>query len=162
MEIRKSTPTEKTQIIKVHQQAFGNDQGDEIGQLVQDLFEDETALPILSLIALNGNNIVGHILFTTVKVAGASKGIKAQILAPLAVLPEAQGNCVGTLLIKKGLVELKKSGVSLVFVLGHPEYYSRLGFTPAGILGFEAPHPIPSEHSECMDGTRIVFKCYRK
>ena len=35
--------------------------------------------------------------------------------------------------------------LKLVFVLGHPEYYPRFGFTPAGRLGFEAPYPIPDE-----------------
>ena len=35
--------------------------------------------------------------------------------------------------------------LKLVFVLGHPEYYPRFGFTPAGRLGFGAPYPIPDE-----------------
>ena len=43
---------------------------------------------------------------------------------------------------------MSESGVELVFVLGHPEYYPRHGFTPAGALGFEAPYPIPDEHAE--------------
>ena len=49
--------------------------------------------------------------------------------------------------IKEGLNQLRNSGVDLVFVLGHPEYYPRFGFTPAGVLGFEAPYPIPDEHA---------------
>ena len=43
--------------------------------------------------------------------------------------------------------QLKQSGVELVFVLGHPDYYPRSGFTPAGELGYEAPYHIPEEHS---------------
>jgi len=38
--------------------------------------------------------------------------------------------------------------VELVFVLGHPEYYPRTGFTPAGVLGYEAPYHIPEEHAD--------------
>ena len=32
-------------------------------------------------------------------------------------------------------------------MLGHPDYYPRSGFTPAGILGYEAPYHIPAEHA---------------
>jgi predicted N-acetyltransferase YhbS len=39
-------------------------------------------------------------------------------------------------------------GVELVFVLGHPGYYPRFGFKPAGVLGFEAPYPIPEKHAD--------------
>jgi predicted N-acetyltransferase YhbS len=38
-------------------------------------------------------------------------------------------------------------GVALVFVLGHPGYYPKYGFAAAGSKGFEAPYPIPPEHS---------------
>ena len=51
----------------------------------------------------------------------------------------------GTIKINTGLDYLKKRGVELVFVLGHPTYYPRCGFTPAGVLGYEAPFPIPEE-----------------
>jgi putative acetyltransferase len=53
-----------------------------------------------------------------------------------------------TIDIEKGLRHLTKTGVDLVFVLGHPEYYPRYGFKPAGHLGFEAPYPIPDEHAD--------------
>jgi len=36
----------------------------------------------------------------------------------------------------------------MVFVLGHPAYYPRYGFKPAGHLGFEAPFSIPNEHAD--------------
>lgn len=34
-----------------------------------------------------------------------------------------------------------------MFVLGHPTYYPRCGFFPAGEQGFDAPYPIPEEHA---------------
>jgi putative acetyltransferase len=43
---------------------------------------------------------------------------------------------------------LSESGVELVFVLGHPDYYPRYGFKPAGVLGYEAPYPIPDEQAD--------------
>ncbi len=42
---------------------------------------------------------------------------------------------------------MSESGVELVFVLGHPDYYPRHGFKPAGALGFEAPYPIPDKNA---------------
>jgi putative acetyltransferase len=73
--------------------------------------------------------------------------IPISFLAPLAVIPKFQRQGIGGSLIKKGLQLLSKSGVELVFVLGHPEYYPRHGFTPAGKLGFETPYPIPEKHA---------------
>ena len=70
------------------------------------------------------------------------------ILAPLAVIPDKQSRGVGGRLIREGLRLLSESGVELVFVLGHPEYYPRHGFKPAGALGFEAPYSIPDEHAD--------------
>lgn len=148
MQIKQSVEQEKDEIIKVHIQAFGKEQGPGIGDLVKDLFGDETALPTLSLVAVENDEIVGHILFTKVRIAGIDDGLPAQILAPLAVLPEFQGKGVGIGLINEGLKELKKRGVKLVFVLGHPGYYPRCGFSPAGIHGYEAPYFIPEAHSD--------------
>ena len=52
---------------------------------------------------------------------------------------------VGGLLIREGLKRLSEAGVDLVFVLGHPGYYPKHGFQTAGVLGFEAPYPIPEK-----------------
>jgi predicted N-acetyltransferase YhbS len=78
---------------------------------------------------------------------GADTPLSIRLLAPLAVLPEVQAQGVGRKLIEKGLDHLRDAGVDLVFVLGHPDYYPRCGFMPAGVLGFEAPYPIPEEHA---------------
>lgn len=148
MKIRKSTQSERKEILNIHSQAFGKDKGPVISKLVNDLLADETALPILSLVAVDNDNIIGHILFTKVVVTRAENRIFAQILAPLAILPEEQKKGIGKKLINEGLRLLKKSGTELVFVLGHPTYYPRCGFIPAGEQGFEAPYPIPEEHAE--------------
>lgn len=147
MEIRKSTETDKTDIEKIHIQAFGEEKGPEIAALVKGLLGDQTAEPILSLIAQKNNKSIGHIIFTKVRVSKTDETVSAQILAPLAVLPKTQSQGIGGQLIKKGLNLLKESGVELVFVLGHPDYYPRYGFKPAGAFGFEAPYPIPEEHA---------------
>jgi putative acetyltransferase len=60
---------------------------------------------------------------------------------------DSQAKGVGGRLIREGLRLLSESGVELVFVLGHPEYYQGHGFKPADALGFGAPYPIPDEHA---------------
>lgn len=147
MKIRKSTESDKADIEKIHIQAFGDEKGPEIATLVNGLLGDQTAKPILSLIAVKNNKSIGHIIYTKVRVSKTDQTVSAQILAPLAVLPETQSQGIGGQLIKNGLKLLRESGVELVFVLGHPDYYPRYGFKPAGAFGFEAPYPIPEEHA---------------
>jgi putative acetyltransferase len=105
-------------------------------------------MPILSLVAVENDKLVGHILYTKVTVTKTENFISAQILAPLAILPDEQKKGIGEKLINEGLRLLKESGTELVFVLGHPTYYPRCGFIPAGKQGFEAPYTIPEEHAE--------------
>lgn len=128
--------------------AFGAMEGAEIVQLIADLLIDESAQPVLSLVATVDNGIVGHILFSKVRVRQSEREVSAAILAPLAVHPELQSRGIGGQLVTEGLNQLSESGVELVFVLGHPGYYPRFGFSAARIKGFEAPYPIPQKHAE--------------
>lgn len=119
-----------------------------IADLVAGLLVDTTAQPVLSLLACEGDRPVGHILFTRADLEPDPQGIKAAILAPLAVIPEAQSRGIGRQLAEEGISKLEIQGVDLVFVLGHPAYYPRFGFVPAGAAGFEAPFPIPEKDAE--------------
>ena len=148
LKIRQSTESDRKEILNIHEQAFGQVKGPVIAKLVDDLLNDETAMPILSLIAVANDTLVGHILFTKAVITKTENPISAQILAPLAILPDEQRKGIGEKLINEGLRLLKESGTELVFVLGHPTYYPRCGFIPAGAQGFEAPYPIPEEHAE--------------
>lgn len=148
MKIRASTPSDLSKILQVEGQAFGDDKGPEIVDLVKGLLSDPSAMPLLSLLAEDDERALGHLLFTKARITNYIDTVSAVILAPLAVIPAAQSKGIGGRLIKKGLKRLAESGIELVFVLGHPEYYPRHGFTPAGELGFEAPYPIPDEHAD--------------
>jgi len=145
--IRTAKESDRNEILNIHKRAFGKEKGPVISKLVDDLLDDETARPILSLVAVNDDKLIGHILYTKVRITQTESPVSAQILAPLAVLPEFQKRGIGQKLINEGLKRLKASGTELVFVLGHPTYYPRCGFAPAGKQGFEAPYPIPEEHS---------------
>ena len=126
-------------IMHIQKAAFG---GDVEAGLVRDLLEDPTAQPLLSLLARDDGRAVGHVLFTAGRVDGAPRDVSIAILAPLAVVPEAQGKGIGGRLIAHGLGVLAQSGVELVFVLGHPRYYRRHGFEPAAAHGLMPPFPV--------------------
>ena len=147
MEIRQSKDSELSDVLHIHKQAFGQDEGSAIADLVIRLMQDPSASPYLSLLAIDNDRAIGHVLFTKARITGSDDSISAAILAPLAVIPKAQRQGVGGKLIREGLRILSDTGVELVFVLGHPDYYPRHGFKPAGILGFDAPYPIPEKHA---------------
>lgn len=145
LHIREAVATDLDDVLSVERSAFGHE---EEAQLVKDLLEDPSAQPVLSLLAFQKDRAVGHILFTTARLSGTKEATPIVILAPLAVVPDAQQQGIGGKLIEQGLALLTQSGVDLVFVLGHPEYYPRHGFKPAGHLGFEAPYPIPDVNAD--------------
>ena len=144
LQIREAVETDLNDVLLIERLAFGYDKE---AKLVRDLLHDPSAKPVLSLLAFKKDRAVGHILFTTARLSGTQDAASIVILAPLAIVPDAQKQGIGGKLIEQGLELLSKSGVDLVFVLGHPEYYPRYGFKPAGHLGFEAPYPIPDEHA---------------
>lgn len=155
MRIRRSEASDRAAIRAVHASAFGREQGQEIVELVDGLLADPTARPLLSLVAEMDGNLAGHVLFTAAKI-GSSPEVSVRILAPLAVSTDYQDMGVGGTLICEGLKQLADEGVDLVFVLGHPGYYPKFGFQPAGVIGFEAPYPIPSEHADAWMVQELV------
>lgn len=146
-DIRPTTEADLPAVYDLLHAAFGPEQGPEIAELVSEMLDDPSARPLLSLAALQDARLVGYILFTHTRIAGAERDVGASILAPMAVHPDYQSRGIGGRLIQAGLQQLRAAGVELVFVLGHPGYYPRYGFDPAGERGFEAPHPIPREHA---------------
>jgi predicted N-acetyltransferase YhbS len=147
LQVRKALESDRQGISKVVIAAFGIEQGNEITGLITDLLADPSAQPLLSLVATANDNVVGHILFTNAQIKNSQRIVSSAILAPLSVRPECHNQGIGGRLIKEGLKQLKAAGVELVFVLGHPGYYPKYGFSAAGIKGFDATYPIPPENS---------------
>jgi len=147
LQVRKALESDMHAISDVVIAAFSDVQGQEIADLITELLSDPSAKPLLSLVATINGNVVGHILFTNAQINHSRRMASSAILAPLSVHPEYQSQGIGGRLIKEGIKQLKAGGVELVFVLGHPGYYPKYGFSPAGISGFEAPYPIPDENA---------------
>jgi putative acetyltransferase len=139
--IREAPPADLQDILYVENEAFRRDLEP---QLTKDMLSDQSAQPYVSLLAFVDDQPAGHILFTHAYLTSNPK-VEVSFLAPLAVVPKFQRQGIGGALIQKGLEILSESGIDLVFVVGHPLYYPRHGFTPAYRLGFEPTYPIPLE-----------------
>lgn len=96
----------------------------------------ESCNDFLSLVAKVNGKVVGHILFTPVRIIQKDDwSVLGMGLAPLAVLPEFQGLGIGSSLCEQGLKRIEAAGYPFVIVLGHPGYYYRFGFEPASKHG---------------------------
>ena len=137
--IRPEEPQDADQIRRVNQSAFGRPNE---AALVDALRGSSDAI---SLIAIIGDRIVGHILFTPVHIAGIAPNAHAVGLAPMAVVPDCQRHGIGSQLVRAGLDACRSAGRGAVVVVGHPSYYPRFGFVPAATKGLEYEHAVPSE-----------------
>jgi putative acetyltransferase len=104
----------------------------------------EQAQPVLSLVAEENGNVVGHIMFSPVSLS-ENPDIKVMGLAPMAVSPEHQRKGIGSALVRAGLEQCRQLGFVAVVVLGHPEYYPRFGFSPSSRFGIDSEYEVPEE-----------------
>ena len=102
------------------------------------------AVDVVSLVAADDGTIVGHIMFSPVRLTGADD-LRAMALAPMAVMPERQRAGIGSALARDGLAECRRRGAEAVFVVGHPAYYPRFGFTLASSFGIACEFEVPDE-----------------
>ena len=96
------------------------------------------AAPLVSLVAEDDADIVGHILFSPVTLT-SEPTLALMGLAPMAVLPSRQRHGIGSILVREGLERCRQLGTVGVVVLGHAGYYPRFGFVPAARLSRPTP-----------------------
>lgn len=89
----------------------------------------------LSLIAVAGNEIVGHVICSRAEVRLGDKAKPVLNLGPVSVLPQYQRKGVGKALITRLIEKAKASGYGAILFFGEPEYYPRLGFVEASTFG---------------------------
>ena len=130
MTIRQEKPEDIDEIHALNELAFGQPLEADIIDTIRNNCEE-----ILSLIAIEGGKIAGHILFSPAVIKGPDGESRGMGLAPMAVSPERQRKGIGTLLVRTGIEQLKKAQCPFIIVLGHPEYYPRFGFERASLYG---------------------------
>jgi putative acetyltransferase len=126
MIIRNETSSDIEAISKVTIAAFKNLAiSNHTEQYIVNALREANALTI-SLVAEIDGQMVGHIAFSPVTISDGATGWFG--LGPVSVLPEYQKKGIGKSLISEGLSLLKKSGGQGCVLVGHPDYYKRLGF----------------------------------
>jgi putative acetyltransferase len=135
-EIRDERPSDAPSIHAVNTRAFGRDREANI----VDALRSNNAVS-LSLVAIREGKLIGHVMYSPVSVGEAT----GAGLAPLAVLPEHQRCGIGSDLVRVGKRRLEATGCRFIVVLGHPSFYLRFGFSPAGTYGISCQWNAPDD-----------------
>ncbi len=126
MQIRLERPNDATTIHALTDTAFrGRPYSDGTEAQVIDALRAAGALT-LSLVAIDGDNIVGHVAFSPVMINGEEGNWYG--LGPVSVWPDRQRKGTGQALVREGLRRLQARGAGGCVLLGDPAYYARFGF----------------------------------
>jgi len=139
MTIRAEQPGDEDAVRRVNLDAFGGGPEAALVDRLRDGVERYRAF-----VAIDGGAVVGHILFTPVRIDGNE--LVGMGLAPMAVAASHQRKGIGSQLVQHGLEQLRGAGCPFVVVLGHPDYYPRFGFERASRHGLKCQWPgVPDE-----------------
>lgn len=124
--IRKERESEIAEIETLIVEAFSNiEHSNRTEHIIVNKLRKAGALTI-SMVAEYQRKVIGHVAVSPVTISNGTNNWFG--LGPISVLPEQQGNGVGTVLMKHALDELKNNGAAGCVLLGDPNFYSRFGF----------------------------------
>jgi putative acetyltransferase len=133
--IRPETLCDRVAVFRVHNLAFGREDEARLVDVLR-----AGGFVRLSLVAEIDGQIVGHVLFSELTIEGREGLLSALALAPLAVVPEFQKQGIGSELVRRGLDLCREQGHRIAFVVGHPGFYPRFGFSRALTHGLCSPY----------------------
>jgi putative acetyltransferase len=144
IDVREEEASDLDAIRAVNKRAFGQDHEADIVDALR-----SNGAASLSLVATVDStvaghvvgHVVGHIMYSPVAI-GPLEGIG---LGPVAVLPEYQRRGIGSVLVETGNRRLELARCPFIVVLGHPTFYPRFGFRPAGRLGISCEWDVPDD-----------------
>lgn len=149
-EIRQESPSDHKSVFDLIAKTFQGAQFTDGKEqyLVDKLRSSPSFVPELSLVAVVGEEIVGHILLTKIKIRRDGMAYDSLALAPVSVLPEFQNKGIGGMLIEHAHQKAKELGYDSVVVVGHEKYYPKFGYERADKFGIRVPFDVPREN--CM------------
>jgi predicted N-acetyltransferase YhbS len=151
--VRRERPADHRAVHALHLAAFAVDPVTGAARALQDvpeaplvdaLREDAGFLPHLSLVAVDGDDLLGHVIATRGWLEPL--GSPALGLGPLGVHPDVHGRGIGTVLVHTLLGVAEACEEPVVALLGSPGYYGRFGFVRSTDLGITPPDPEWGEH----------------
>jgi len=140
MIIRLEKPEDQIGIRHINTEAFDTDAEANLIDALR-----KSGIPLISLVAEQNGELVGHILFSPVTLEADNCSISIAGLAPMAVAPAFQKREIGSVLVEEGLKYCEKAGYAAVVVLGHPDYYPRFGFISSVNYGIKSEFGVPAE-----------------
>jgi putative acetyltransferase len=153
--LRPAEPGDAAAVADVATQAFGRP--DE-ARIIAELEKDGDVW--LHVVAVMDGKVIGQALFYHL---GVFEKLSALGLGPMSVDPWVQRQRIGMSMVRYGLDACERAGAPIVFVLGHKDYYPKMGFSAEATNGFESPwsgHPefmaLRLRHGPPMSG-RLVF-----
>ena len=157
VELRIEQHADRQAVYELHLAAFG-DHGRVVADLVDGLRQAMTDKDGLSLVAEQGGEVIGHVMFTHSLLDAPRRLVDVQVLSPVAMHPGWQRQGVGSALIQGGLQLMAERQVPVVFLEGDPGYYARFGFALApGKASANRPCAfltLPSKPSGCPHTSR--------
>ncbi|MEH6435835.1 GNAT family N-acetyltransferase [Massilia sp. DD77] len=140
LHIRPEQPADAGAIAALLHAAFaGNPHSNHTEHLIVERLRASGRLSVALAALLPDGRLAGHVAFSKVSIDGRDEGWYG--LGPLAVLPQLQGQGVGTALVEAGLSVLRRKGARGCVVLGEPAYYGRFGFAQDAGLRYPGPPP---------------------
>ncbi|KZN34529.1 hypothetical protein N480_21120 [Pseudoalteromonas luteoviolacea S2607] len=155
---RKECNDDIAEIESVTKQAFANaEHSNQCEHFVVNALRKAGALT-LSLVAELDGRVIGHVAISPVELSNGMSGWFG--LGPVSVLPEFQGQKVGSKLINQALVHLQSNQAQGCVVLGEPSYYTRFGFKAELGMVLEG---VPAEYfqmqsfGECIPACNVTY-----
>lgn len=132
MIVRKETKSDYEKINEVIQSAFPFrlELGHEFNEwvVVDAVRNSDSYISELSLVAEVNGSVVGHVMFTPLKINDGVHSFDSLALAPVSVHNEFQNRGIGKQLVSAGIKASKELGYKSIIVLGDYKYYSKFGF----------------------------------
>ncbi len=161
--IRQEKQSDYQAVFNLIEKAFKNEEYSDHKEqfLVAKLRNSDAFIPELSLVAEIGNQVIGHILLTKIKIKNEKQSFDSLALAPVTVLPEFQKQSIGKQLIEFAHKKAKELGYKSIVLLGHKDYYPRFGYIQAHKFKIELPFDVPKENCMVIELTNNGLKGVR-
>jgi putative acetyltransferase len=145
-EVRPEQPADREDVLRVIAAAFGDE-----GELVADIWAGLGHHKRASLVVEQGGHVLGHVGLSRAWIDARRALVETWMLSPLSVVPERQGQGIGTALVASAVGVARGNGVPALFLEGSPSYYGARGFERADRRGFL---PAALERTP-----RVAFQC---
>ncbi|MBQ6843682.1 MAG: N-acetyltransferase [Agathobacter sp.] len=140
----------KKLVEKVFTDSEGEESGNLVGRLVEEIRAKKYYMPELEFIMVNEEDeVIGYTMFSRFHLEGNYED-ELLIITPVAVKTKLQRQHISKELIEYGFEVAKKIGFQAVLVEGNPQNYRSRGFDSSYKYGIEAAPSVGLPHPDCL------------